>query len=146
MLHETSKKLNLLSIIIPVFNEQENIIPLQEEIIKYCPNNFELIFIDDGSTDESFKRIENISNKDRRYKCISLSRNFGHQNALMAGMLHASGDVIITMDGDIQHPPSLIPQMLRYIEEGNDIVFTHRKNLRTNRYSKEQAQIFSIDF
>lgn len=117
----------LLSIIIPVYNEAENINPLYSELLHYCGNDYEIIFVDDGSSDTTFSLIEELSKKDNHCKCISLSRNFGHQNALMAGMENASGDIIVIMDGDLQHPPSLIPQMVDKINSGFDMVITKRK-------------------
>lgn len=115
-----------ISIIVPVFNESDNIIPLYSEIKKYCPVDFELLWVDDGSTDTTLLEVQSLAETDERVKCISLSKNFGHQNALIAGMSFVTGDIIITMDGDLQHPPSLLPEMLRLIAEGNDIVFTKR--------------------
>lgn len=114
------------SIIIPVFNEQENIPLLYEEILKFCNHDLELLFVDDGSKDNTLLQIQALTAKDKRVKCISFSRNFGHQNALMAGMGYATGERIITMDGDLQHPPSLIPAMLNQLDEGFDIVSTKR--------------------
>ena len=116
----------MLSIIIPVYNEADNIQPLLDELHAYTNSETEYIFTDDGSTDTTLATIESIAEKDNRVKCISLSRNFGHQNALMAGMQHCKGDVIIIMDGDLQHPPSLIPELLKKIEEGYDLVQTKR--------------------
>lgn len=115
-----------LSIILPVFDEEKNIVPLYDEIKKYLSPTNELIFIDDGSTDNTFLEIQQLSNANNNIKCISLSRNFGHQNALMAGLQHAKGDYIITMDGDLQHPPALIPVMIEKLKEGYDIVITKR--------------------
>ncbi len=116
-----------ISIIIPVYNEQENISPLCEALNHHVKVEYELIFVDDGSTDNTFLEIEQQSIQDSRVKCISLSRNFGHQNALMAGMEFCTGDTVVLMDGDLQHPPSLIPQMLQQLENGCDIVNTKRK-------------------
>ncbi len=115
-----------VSIIIPVFNESENIRPLCQEIDIYLKEPYEIIFIDDGSTDDTFYAISEQFLRDYRVKCVSLSRNFGHQNALMAGMKHATGEWIITMDGDLQHPPSVIPQMLSLLAERYDLVHTKR--------------------
>ena len=114
------------SVIIPVLDEEKNIAPLYNEIKKYLSANDEMIYVDDGSTDNTFLEIQQLSTGDNRVKCISLSRNFGHQNALMAGLQHAKGDFIITMDGDLQHPPALIPSMIEKLKEGYDIVITKR--------------------
>lgn len=119
--------MNLVSIIIPVYNEAENIHLLVNELSSSCPYEHELIFVDDGSSDNTLAVIEGILNTKKHYKCISLSRNFGHQNALMAGMEHALGNQIIIMDGDLQHPPSLIPAMLHELDNGSDLVLTRRK-------------------
>ncbi|MEO6734373.1 MAG: glycosyltransferase [Ferruginibacter sp.] len=119
--------MNLISIIIPVYNEAENILFLVNELTTFCPYGHEVIFVDDGSSDNTLLVIEDILNTKKHYKCISLSRNFGHQNALMAGMEHAIGDRIIIMDGDLQHPPSLIPTMLDKLDKGFDLVLTRRK-------------------
>ncbi len=132
-----------ISIIIPVFNEAENIKPLFDEIRKYTPENFELIFVDDGSTDATFPEIQQIAEKDNRVKCISFSRNFGHQNAFMAGLEYAKGNYIITMDGDLQHPVALIPTLLKKLAEGKDIVFTKKNNeIRLPLFKKVSASIF----
>lgn len=116
----------LISIIIPVFNEAENIRAISEEIDLHVKEHYEILFIDDGSTDGTFYAIEEQSIRDHRIKCISFSRNFGHQNALMAGMQNATGDQIIIMDGDLQHPPSLLPKMLEQLSLGFDLVITKR--------------------
>ena len=116
----------MLSIIIPIYNEADNIELLYSEINAVCNVDFEVIFVDDGSTDSSLNAIKATAAKDRRYKCISFSRNFGHQNALMAGMENVMGDQIIFMDGDLQHPPSLIPAMIKKLGEGYDLILTKR--------------------
>lgn len=115
-----------VSIIIPVYDEEKNIRPLYDELRQYLTGNEELIFIDDGSRDNTFLEIKDLSSTDPAIKCISLSRNFGHQNALMAGLQNCKGDHIITMDGDLQHPASLIPTLLEKLNDGYDIVVTKR--------------------
>jgi dolichol-phosphate mannosyltransferase len=114
------------SIIVPVFNERENIKPFYDSVNIIMKENDELLFVDDGSNDGTFEVISMLSLSDQRVKCISFSRNFGHQNALMAGMANCSGDYIITMDGDLQHPPSMIPDMINKLNEGYDLVITKR--------------------
>ncbi|MDB5202388.1 MAG: glycosyltransferase [Ferruginibacter sp.] len=115
-----------LSIIVPVFNEAQNIPVLLAELRKYCPPGTSFLFVDDGSTDETFQVIETAAKTDKQVQCISFSRNFGHQNALMAGMQACKTDRAIIMDGDLQHPPSLIPQILEKLDAGYDLVQTKR--------------------
>ena len=121
--------MKLISIIIPMFNEEASCGGFYDElvpVINSLPYRFELIFVNDGSVDRTQQILESILEKDRRVQIIQLSRNFGHQAALCAGLENASGDYIITMDGDGQHPPRLIPEMIQLAENGYDIVQTQR--------------------
>ncbi|HPB40007.1 MAG TPA: glycosyltransferase family 2 protein [Flexilinea sp.] len=121
--------MKLISIIIPMFNEEASCGGFYDElvpVINSLPYRFELIFVNDGSVDHTQQILESILEKDRRVQIIQLSRNFGHQAALCAGLENASGDYIITMDGDGQHPPRLIPEMIQLAENGYDIVQTQR--------------------
>jgi polyisoprenyl-phosphate glycosyltransferase len=115
-----------VSIIIPIWNEEGNILPLYKAIIETGISIHEFIFVDDGSTDQSLAQIETLSAKDPNVKAISFSRNFGHQAALIAGMHSAKAEVIIIMDGDLQHPPAVIPSLLKKYEEGFDLVSAKR--------------------
>lgn len=117
-----------VSVIIPVFNEEDNIAPLAEALGKVLPvsGDHEIIFVDDGSTDRSLPILRSLSRVDPKIHYISLSRNFGHQTALRAGMEAASGDCAVMMDGDFQHPPSLLPALFAEYEKGADIVHTKR--------------------
>ncbi|MGD0821877.1 MAG: glycosyltransferase family 2 protein [Desulfomonilia bacterium] len=120
----------MISIIIPAFNESENIEIIanrvSHELKAYEP--FEIIFIDDGSTDATLEKIKALSALNNNIKYISFSRNFGHQKALMAGIEHASGDCVISMDADMQHPPEIIKNMLDKWKEGYDIVYSVRRD------------------
>jgi polyisoprenyl-phosphate glycosyltransferase len=129
----------LLSIIVPVYNEAENIAALCNAMNIHVKQQFEIIFVDDGSTDETLTVIKSFTSSSEQYKCISLSRNFGHQNALMAGMEYAAGDEIIIMDGDLQHPPSLIPAMLEKLQQGFDLVLTKRNKTDNIGWFKKSA-------
>jgi polyisoprenyl-phosphate glycosyltransferase len=132
-----------ISIIVPVYNEAENILPLFYEIKKHCTESFELLWVDDGSTDDTLGEIQQLSFHEDRIKCISLSRNFGHQNAMMAGLNYATGEYIITMDGDLQHPPSLIPKLIEKLDQGADIVFTKRNGTeKINWFRKKLTGLF----
>ncbi len=120
-----------LSAVVPVLNEEANIQALYEAIVRQMEalgGDFEILFVDDGSTDGSVRRITELHGRDPRVKLISLSRNFGHQNALTAGIDHAGGDAVIMMDADLQHPPSLIPELIRRWQEGYEIVYTVRRD------------------
>lgn len=132
----------LISIVIPVLNEAENIPLLLDQlngVTKKLPYRFEFIFVDDGSKDSTYHIIQSVQKKDARVKALSLSRNFGHQAALTAGLNHAQGKAVITMDGDLQHPPALIPALLEQWKTGNDIVFTVREETADESFLKKLA-------
>jgi len=117
-----------VSVIIPAFNESGNIIPLVtrlNEVLNEYPDR-QILFIDDGSTDNSLQILHQLHQQDNRIGYISFSRNFGHQHALRCGIDYADGDCVISMDGDLQHPPELIPEMIKKWQEGYDIVYTQR--------------------
>lgn len=131
-----------ISIVIPARNEEGNILPIYDAIDKaFQPLTYEynLIFVDDGSTDNTLSFIQNLSEKHPHVFYIEFSRNFGHQPALKAGVDHADGDCIISLDCDMQHPPELIPQMLKKWEEGYDIVYTRRKDSKRLPYLKRKT-------
>lgn len=119
-----------MSVVIPVYNEEENILVLHQELMTVL-NNFpfqsEVIFMDDGSKDRTFESICSLSgNKKVQLRGISLSRNFGHQITLSAGLEQAKGNVVVSLDGDMQHPPVVIPELYAKYKEGYDIVNTIR--------------------
>ncbi len=125
-----------LSCIVPCFNEEQTLGYFYEEITKVDSQmpgiEFELLFVDDGSTDNTLKVIHELRAKDKRVKYISFSRNFGKEAAIFAGLSHASGEYVAIMDADLQDPPALLPEMVECIEsEGYDIVGTKRST-RTN--------------
>jgi len=120
----------LVSIVVPVHNERENVAVLAKTIKRIFAGlsyRYNLIFVDDGSSDITLHEIKKLAVQDSNVKFISLSRNFGHQAAIKAGLDKADGDCAITMDGDMQHPPRLIPQLLEKWEQGYDVVYTVRK-------------------
>ena len=113
------------SIVVPFYNEQENIPPLYvklTEVMDSIGERYELVFVDDGSKDKTFKVLSDIYEHDPRVNVVQLRRNFGQAPALKAGFDFARGEVIISMDGDLQHDPDEIPRFLEKIEEGYDIV------------------------
>lgn len=121
-----------LSVVVPCCNEQDNIVPFYEEFLHELPAlaqrdmDYELIYVDDGSTDETVARVIKLHERDERVKLLSFSRNFGKEAAMYAGFEHAHGDLVAVMDADLQDPPSLLPQMLGLIDEGNDSVALRR--------------------
>lgn len=121
-----------ISIIIPIFNEQDNVLLIYKAVIKEFillkDISLQIIFIDDGSIDSSLLEIEVLIRKDSRVEVISFSRNFGYQMALTAGYDYAQGDAVIVMDGDLQHPPAIIPQMIKNWQNGSDIVYGRRSH------------------
>ena len=118
-----------ISIVVPVYNEEENIehfVLSVEAVMEKLPYAYEILFIDDGSRDRSREILLELGKKDTRVQSIFLARNSGHQLALTCGTDHADGDAVITMDGDMQHPPELLPVLLAQWETGCDIVQTVR--------------------
>ena len=129
MSDELSNKTPFVSVVIPCFNEAGNIRVLYDQlapILASYPTR-ELLFVDDGSKDETVGLVEALSKKDATVKLIQLSRNFGHQAALKAGLDSAKGDCVISLDADLQHPPELIPDLIRKWQEGHEVVFTQRE-------------------
>ena len=119
----------LVSIVIPAFNEEENLLTIIERIEKVfdCLSyDFEIIIVDDGSSDNTMNYLKSeIKNKPHLF-FIEFSRNYGHQAALMAGLNNATGDCVISLDADLQHPPEMFTQMLQKWEEGYEVVYTRR--------------------
>jgi len=119
-----------VSIIIPVYNEETGLEAIAKRLVEVFATlsdyDYEIIFVDDGSSDASLEVMNILCNRYPRIKYLSFSRNFGHQAAVKAGLDHARGDCAISMDADLQHPPELIPDMLRKWQEGYDIVYTTR--------------------
>jgi glycosyltransferase involved in cell wall biosynthesis len=118
-----------LSIIIPVYNEAGNLDRLNNELGEVLASveiNWEIIFVDDGSSDNTWAVIEKLNGQDSRLKGLRLSRNFGHQYALLAGLANGTGDALITMDGDLQHPPAIIPELVNEWRHGSIVVNTRR--------------------
>ena len=122
--------LDMLSVIAPVLNEEENLIEFHSALVEALPRdlNWELILIDDGSTDDTLNVLTGICERDKRVSGLSLSRNFGHQIALTAGYQAAEGQVVVSMDSDLQHPAQVIPEMIDRWREGADIVVARRGN------------------
>ncbi len=121
----------MISVVIPAYNEEESIPHLYKklkEVLDKLGGEYEIIFVDDGSDDRTPEILKDIAKKDRTVKVIRFRRNYGQTAAMYAGFVHASGDVIITMDADLQNDPEDIPRLLEKIQEGYDIVSGWRKD------------------
>lgn len=137
-----------ISIVVPVYNEEENLREFHKritEVMSKEPYDYSIVFVNDGSSDNSAVILNELANEDKHVEAYLLSRNYGHQMAITCGLDNAEGDAIVTMDGDLQHPPEIVPQLLRLWEEGNEIVITKRmatedagffKNLTSSAYYK----------
>ncbi|MCE5194474.1 MAG: glycosyltransferase family 2 protein [Nitrospiraceae bacterium] len=127
-----------LSIVVPIYNEEENVIILHQKIKDVLDKlglEYEIIFIDDGSTDKTLSLLENIQSKDKNVVILSLRRNFGQTAAFAAGFDFAKGDVIITMDGDLQNDPADIPKFLELMKD-NDLVSGWRKKRKDKFFTR----------
>jgi len=125
-----------ITLVIPSFNEKGNIKVIHDRIknvFKKLDYQYEFLFVDDGSTDDTLNEIELLANKQSNVKYISFSKNFGHQKALKAGLDNADGDAVISLDADLQHPPEFIDNFLKNWEKGYEIVYSIRKE--TNQVS-----------
>lgn len=138
-----------LSIIVPCYNEGESILCTYKEIKKVINNTseiskeeYEIIFINDGSKDNTIDIIKSISLNDKRVKYISFSRNFGKESGMLAGLEYSSGECIIIMDADLQHPPELIPKMIKYYKEGYDQVIAKRNRKGDNAYKTFFSKLY----
>ena len=135
-----------LSIVIPLYNEEGNIERLIINLVPIVESinvTYEIILVDDGSKDNTWEKIQLASQKNKNIKGISLSRNFGHQHALLAGLQYSKGEAIISMDGDLQHPPDLVPAMFNEWEKGYEIVNTLREDEQvTSFYKRITSQYF----
>ena len=123
----------LISIIVPIFNEENNIQPLYtnlQETMEKCKFTWEVLFINDGSFDSSGQKLESLSHMDKRIKVINFRKNYGQTAAMMAGFDFASGQFIVSMDGDLQNDPNDIPKLIAKIEEGYDICSGWRERTR----------------
>ena len=129
-----------LSIVLPVFNEEENLPVLMEELYSVCNSlnkSYEIIFVDDCSQDRTSEILRRFADSDPRVKVLRFSRNFGHQAALSAGINATKGEMVVTMDSDLQHPTRFIPEFIKYAKDGFDIVIAERLSNEQNSFIRE---------
>ncbi len=131
-----------IDIVVPVFNETSNLNLMVDAIalaMQTLPYEYKIIFVNDGSSDDTLSCLKRIAAVNNKINYISFSRNFGHQNALKAGLDNSNADAVISMDGDMQHPPALIPTLIKHWEDGNEIVYTIRKEQGDLSFVKKQT-------
>ncbi|HMF76500.1 MAG TPA: glycosyltransferase family 2 protein [Bryobacteraceae bacterium] len=138
--------ISLISVVVPLYNEAENVRHLCTLAARYLGTvddiAYEIILVDDGSRDSSWRTISELHEEDNRIKGVRLSRNFGHQAALTAGYDYASGNAVITMDGDLQHPPEMLPAMIEKWREGYDVVSMKREATLQESWFKKTSSAF----
>lgn len=134
-----------VSILVPCYNEEASLPLLYPELKKLMDSQinyeWEVLFVNDGSRDNTLTIIKELRNQDKRICYVDLSRNFGKENAMLAGFDYATGDCMVIMDADLQDPPSLIPEMLRYWEEGYDDVYAKRNNRGKESWLRKQFSL-----
>jgi len=142
-----------LSVVIPIFNEADNLARLHQRFQKFLPQlkkeisdeeggDIEILFINDGSTDDSVTVLESLIASSPSYRYISLSRNFGHQAAVSAGIYHACGNAVVIMDADLQDPPELILEMVKKWRQGFDVVYAVRQKREGSFFNKIAYKIY----
>ncbi|MFC4402949.1 glycosyltransferase family 2 protein [Gracilibacillus xinjiangensis] len=134
-----------LSIVVPCYNEElsiEHFFREAEKQVEQVPAVIEYIMVDDGSKDRTLSLLRNLADKQENVHYISFSRNFGKEAAIIAGLQYASGDAVVLMDADLQHPPSIIPEMWKYFEEGYDQVIAKRNRNGENFMRKKVSKLF----
>jgi glycosyltransferase involved in cell wall biosynthesis len=120
-----------LSIFLPVYNEEDNLLPLHAGLVRALEalsRSYEILYVDDGSTDQSLARLREIALPDKRVRVIAFRRNYGQTAAMSAGIDHARGDILIPMDADLQNDPADIPRLLAKLDEGYEVVSGWRKD------------------
>ncbi|MDI6825957.1 MAG: glycosyltransferase family 2 protein [Candidatus Aenigmarchaeota archaeon] len=136
----------MLSVVIPAYNEEENIKLLYgklKQVLDKLKQKYEIIFVDDGSEDKTFSVLSKLAKLDRKLRIIRFKRNFGQSAAISAGFQHAKGNIIITLDADLQNDPSDIPKLLENLSKGYDIVCGWRKKRKDPFFTKKLPSTFS---
>ena len=135
------EKKKLVTILVPAYNEQEVLHLLYDRLVKLMNENtgydFEILLVNDGSKDKTFEIMQELREKDKRFCYLNLSRNFGKETAMIAGLDYCNGDAVVIIDADLQDPPELIPEMIKYWEEGYDDVYAKRKSREGETWLKK---------
>ena len=130
-----------ISIIVPAYNEEESIPYLEKRLVALMDNmknyEFEVLFVNDGSKDKTLELIKELRKRDNRFCYVNFSRNFGKEVAMIAGLDYATGDAVILIDADLQDPPELIPELVKYWEQGYDDVYAKRKSRKGETFLKK---------
>ncbi len=137
--------LKLISIVIPIYNEQETLPMLFERLVAAAPSweeDWEVVLVDDGSTDRSLEMMTEYTDKSPSFRVVKLSRNFGHQPAISAGIERARGDCVVIMDGDLQDPPEELHRFLAKWREGYQVVYAIRRKRKENVFKRAAYKIF----
>ena len=138
----TNQQSPIISAVIPAYNESQGLkdaITKIAEILDACEKNWEIVIVDDGSSDQTYQQIVQLSKAEPRIKGIALSRNFGKEAAMLAGLEHAKGEAVIILDSDLQHPPSLIPEMIEKWHSGAQIVHAVKRSRKDDSAGKKAA-------
>jgi glycosyltransferase involved in cell wall biosynthesis len=142
-----TRSIKKISLVIPLYNEEESVNPLSHEIrkaLKPLNINYEVLFVDDGSSDKSLNIIKEICKQDRRFKFISFRKNYGKSAALQVGFNHVDGDLVVTMDADLQDDPAEIPNLIKKLDEGYDLVSGWKKKRYDPFIKKISSRFFNF--
>lgn len=134
-----------VSVVVPAYNESKNVIVLAERLMTILEKygDWQILFVDDGSKDDTLSHLRRLVEKNKKINYLSLSRNFGHQKALKAGLDHAVGDCVISMDSDLQHPPEILDELVEKWQEGYEVVATIREETKSlSFYKRKSASLF----
>jgi len=140
MSHHSPTNSDLVSVIVPLYNEVDNVQPMYDELVEVLtqqPRPFELVLVDDGSRDGTVARLKQLAASDERVKLVLFRRNFGQTAAMQAGIQNSSGELLLTIDGDLQNDPRDIPMMLDKLDEGFDLVHGWRKDRQDHLVSRQ---------
>ncbi len=132
----------MISVVIPAYNEEKNIQPLYDALREVLEEPYEIVFVEDGSSDQTFQKLKELNNKDKNVRVVKFAKNYGQTAAMDAGFKNTSGDIVIAMDADLQNDPKDIPRLVAKLNEGYDCVSGWRAN-RKDKFSKKLFSRFA---